>query len=63
MRRKVQDEYPQTIAWPQIALPDNYRALLASERRAFITEGARNVGHGGISLEELFVPFITVGST
>jgi hypothetical protein len=63
MRRKVQDEYTQTIAWPQIALPDDYRALLASERRAFITEGARNVGHGGISLEELFVPFITVGST
>ena len=62
MRRKVQEEYPTTIAWPQIALPDDYRALIASERRAFITEGVRMVGHGGIALEELFVPFITVGS-
>ena len=61
MRAKVQAQYPTTIAWPQIALPDDYRALIASERRAFITEGSRNVGHGGIALEELFVPFITVG--
>lgn len=62
MRRKVQEQYPQTIAWPQVALPEDYRALIASERRAFITEGARNVGHGGIALEELFVPFIKVGN-
>ncbi|MBX3129300.1 MAG: BREX-3 system phosphatase PglZ [Polyangiaceae bacterium] len=62
MRAKVQAQYPTTIAWPQIALPDDYRALIASERRAFITEGSRNVGHGGIALEELLVPFITVGS-
>jgi hypothetical protein len=59
-RKQVQQNYPQTIAWPQIALPDDYRALIASERRAFLPEGARSVGHGGISLEELFVPFITV---
>lgn len=62
MRRKVQQDYPQTIAWPQTALPDDYRALIASERGAFITKGARNVSHGGIALEELFVPFITVGA-
>ena len=62
MRTKVQAQYPNTIAWPQIALPDNYRALIAPERRAFITEGSRVVGHGGIALEELFVPFITVAS-
>lgn len=61
MRATVQAQYPNTIAWPQIALPDEYRALIASERRAFIREGARNVAHGGIALEELFVPFITVG--
>lgn len=62
MRKKVQEGYPQTIAWPQVALPDDYRALLAAERGAFVTEGARNVSHGGIALEELLVPFITVGS-
>jgi hypothetical protein len=60
MRAKVQKQYPNTIAWPQIALPDDYRALIASERRAFITEGSRYVSHGGIALEELFVPFVTV---
>lgn len=63
MRKKVQEEYPRTIAWPQVALPDDYLALIASERLAFITEGARNVSHGGITLDELFVPFIKVGSS
>ncbi len=62
MRTKIQEQYPKTIIWPQIALPENYRALIAAERRAFITEGSRIVGHGGIALEELFVPFITVRS-
>lgn len=62
IRKKVQQDYPQTIAWPQIGLPDDYRALIASGRGAFVSEGARNVSHGGISLEELFVPFVTVGS-
>ncbi len=61
MRSKVQAQYPNTIAWPQIALPEDYRALIAGERKAFITEGSRNVGHGGIALEELFVPFISIG--
>lgn len=60
IREKVQAQYPDTIAWPQIALPDDYRPLIASERGAFLTEGSRNVSHGGIALEELFVPFITV---
>lgn len=63
MREKVQTQYPSTIAWPQIALPEHYRALIASERRAFITEGSRNVGHGGIAIDELLVPFITVRGT
>jgi hypothetical protein len=62
MRSKIQAQYPLTIAWPQIALPDNYRPLIAAERRAFTTDGSRSVGHGGIALEELFVPFVTVGS-
>lgn len=60
MRSKIQQQYPRTIAWPQIALPDDYLALIAAERSAFITEGARNVGHGGIALEEVLVPFVTI---
>ncbi|HEX5461461.1 MAG TPA: BREX-3 system phosphatase PglZ [Steroidobacteraceae bacterium] len=62
IRAKIKAQYPNTIAWPQIALPDDYRALIAAERRAFATEGSRVVGHGGVALEELLVPFITVGS-
>jgi hypothetical protein len=41
-------------------LPANYRPLLAPGRTAFVTAGTRMVGHGGISLEEVIVPWIKV---
>lgn len=59
-RDNVRKDYPQTIVWPQVGLPDDYRALLAPKRRAFINEGKRVVAHGGISLEEVVVPFVKV---
>jgi len=57
-RAQVHADYPGTIVWPQVGLPDDYRALLAPKRRAFIHEGKRTVAHGGISIEEVIVPFV-----
>ncbi len=59
-RAGVQKDYPTSIIWPQIGLPDDFRALLAPGRHAFIHEGKRTLAHGGISLEEVIVPFARV---
>lgn len=60
LRAHVQARFPEALAWPSLGLPDNYFPLLAPGRSAFVQEGARIVGHGGITLEELIVPFIRV---
>lgn len=59
-RAKVQDEYSDTITWPQVGIPEDYRALLAGKRNAFMHEGKRAVAHGGISIEEVIVPFVRI---
>jgi len=43
-------------------LPANYFPLFAAGRTAFIPQGDQAVMHGGISVEELLVPFIKVGT-
>jgi len=35
--------------------------LLAGDLKAFTNEGERIVAHGGIALEEVFVPFVAIG--
>ncbi len=53
-----------TIEWPRgIGLPTDCFPLLAPGRRAFLKEGRHAVGHGGISLEEVIVPFVRVQKT
>jgi len=56
----VHERFPTSIVWPQVGLPDDYRALLAPGRSAFIHEGKRTLAHGGISVEEVIVPFVRV---
>lgn len=55
--------FPGTISWPNIGLPESYKALLAPHGKAFIAAGKRTVAHGGISLDELIVPFAKVVSS
>ena len=59
-RAKVQEEYSDTIIWPQVGIPEDYRALLAAKRNAFMHKGKRAVAHGGISIEEVIVPFVRI---
>ncbi|ADG05163.1 BREX-3 system phosphatase PglZ [Kyrpidia tusciae] len=48
------------IAWPGDGLPENVYVMLARSGTAFVGEGERVVSHGGISLEEVVVPFVRV---
>lgn len=49
-----------SISWSGIGLPENYDVLLANYRQAFVNKGERIVSHGGISIEEVIVPFVKV---
>ena len=60
LRAAVMERFPDAIKWPSLGLPDDYRALLAPHRKAFIRDGETIVGHGGISIEELIVPLIQI---
>lgn len=60
LRSKVKSEFNSAIEWLPIGLPEEYLPLLAPGRKAFIREGEKTVAHGGISLEELIVPFISI---
>lgn len=52
--------YPSAVHMPLPGLPADYLPLFAAPRSAFVTEGEQLVVHGGISVEELFVPFVKV---
>lgn len=60
LRTAVKERFPEAIEWPSLGLPDDYFALLAPHRKAFISKGKTVVGHGGISIEELIVPLIKI---
>jgi len=60
LRNKVQDRFPSSLQWQPIGLPEDYLALIALNRLAFVRDGERLVSHGGISIEELIVPLVQV---
>lgn len=60
LRSQVKDRFPNTMEWPSIGLPEDFLPLLAADRLAFIREGERIIGHGGISIEELVVPLVQI---
>jgi hypothetical protein len=60
LRGQIRDLFPDALEWPPVGLPENYLPLLAPGRSAFVRETKRLVGHGGISLEEVVVPFVQI---
>ncbi len=60
LRSRVKKGFPNAIEWPGFGLPDDYCALLAPGRSAFVRNGERIVGHGGISIEEVVVPMVQI---
>ena len=52
--------YPATVRLDIAGLPANFMPLFAGGRTAFVPEGEQVVVHGGVSIEELIVPFVKV---
>ena len=52
--------YPGTISLDIAGLPANFTPLFAGRRSAFVPDGDQVVVHGGVSVEELIVPFVKV---
>ena len=66
LRARVARRFPGALEWPASGLPENYLALLAPARRSFVRKAERPVAHGGVTLEEVVVPFVEIeqaGST
>lgn len=51
---------PETFRQDVAGLPANFIPLFARGRGAFVPKNDQVVAHGGISMEELFVPFVKV---
>jgi hypothetical protein len=59
-RKKVQEQYPGSFGWEPAGLPGDYLPLIAPSGKAFIQKGKKIVTHGGISIEEVIVPFVQI---
>lgn len=57
---EVTSQFPESIPWSNCGLPPGKYVLLAKSLKAFTHIGDEIVAHGGISLEEVLVPFVTV---
>lgn len=60
LRMKTKNDYPGSIEWPQLGLPDDFFPLIAPAGAAFKSAGSLTVSHGGISLQEVVVPYIRI---
>ena len=60
LRDRTAAAFPNAIAWPGVGLPDGFDVLLAPPAQAFVPVADRIVAHGGISIEELIVPWVRV---
>lgn len=59
LRSNIKTDFPEAIEWPSSrGLPSDYLALIAPGRSAYVPIGERPVVHGGITLEEVVVPFV-----
>jgi len=60
LRSRIKSQFPKTVEWPSIGLPDDYLPLIANGRYGFISIGEALVAHGGILLDEVVVPFVEI---
>ncbi|MEZ4711647.1 MAG: hypothetical protein R3A44_30915 [Caldilineaceae bacterium] len=60
LRSSVAQAFPFAHEWNSTGLPSNYLPLVTSGTDAFINPNDTIVGHGGIAIEEIIVPFIKI---
>ncbi len=62
--RASRERYPETLLWSNDGLlPGDVHVLVPWGRRAFAQGGAEVVSHGGVTVEELVVPLITLSKS
>lgn len=59
MRDQAAQKY-SSILWPGDGLPEGYYVLTAKSGESFTRQNEVSVSHGGISLEEVIVPFVRI---
>ncbi len=59
LRDKAAEKY-SSVKWDGPGLPEDYYTLYAKAGEAFVAEEEKVVSHGGMSLDEVVVPFIKV---
>jgi hypothetical protein len=59
-RDEVLARFPDAIRWPNYGLPTARYVIVAGDLKAFTAVGYKVVAHGGISLEEVMVPFVAI---
>lgn len=58
---RIKDIFPNTILWEQDGLlPEQLYALMPTGRNAFTIFGETVVTHGGLTVDEIIVPFIQI---
>ncbi len=60
LRAESARQFPGTISLDIPGLPSDFLPLFARGRTAFVNPGEELVAHGGVSVEELIVPFVKV---
>jgi hypothetical protein len=60
LRSNITELFTFAHEWNPIGLPPGYFPLVVSSRDAFANHGDSLVGHGGISIEEVIVPFVKI---
>lgn len=60
LRAQIKERFPESLEWPSVGLPEDYLALIAPPKAAFVGKGETIVGHGGISVDELLVPLVRI---
>jgi hypothetical protein len=63
LRAASKAQLPGTFTLEVPGLPADFLPLFAGERTAFVKAGEPIVAHGGLSVEELIVPFVRIGSS
>jgi len=61
--RIIRDQAAQkysSFLWPGDGLPEGYYVLTAKSGESFTMQNEVSVSHGGISLEEVIVPFVHI---
>lgn len=60
LRSDVARKYPSAIEWNIPGLPMNYFPLFASGSTSFTRINTKSITHGGLSIDETIVPFVSV---